>query len=645
MQTSSVYFVSHLSERVNLKPDQLDNNIPIHITRNAKKKLEGKCTRFGFIRPDSLVIVTRSVAYHKGCHFHGEMTVDIEAVADVCKPARGDRITCQVDNINRMGLRARAGDCHELQVYVVTQHHNNAVFFKDSNSLKINAVILIEVIGAKSKLNDDKIVVIGKLLKVYDSDDLLEDYDNKTVQIPSSADLVQCCTLDLEVTDKPPESKGYFGYLPHVLVMRQSLGKQQQEVKEIFAKMTDDKRQTSAEAISKRASKAFSYARSLTNDFELVSPNYSYDPHPKVVSPYKPISRAFFKLWEILSDFRILPERAEQEVVVTAHVAESPGSFVEAAVQWRKKGSSVDKNLDKHLVMSISKSTDEAPGVPEASKLEQLQSRTDGAVQLVSGGISEKGAIPKGYRKRQGDGTGDIFKLGNIRDFAADVLACGGADLVTGDLGFEFDGLEDVREQCMHFPIFCEIVAVAACQKTGGSCVIKIFDLFTKVSVKLLVFMTTLYDEVHVTKPYTSRSGNPEKYVVGKRFKGISHSQLQQLFKTFTAWSGIESCVGGRYLTNAKFVHDLTNVKLNQQILDSVAAYNTANVLQRQMRTITRTIDLLKKCSSKTLKQSDTCGLDIDHDAKQAIKRKQEELATVWLQKYMDIPDAATSSD
>ncbi len=643
------YHVVHFSERINLKPYQLSRDIDQQVSDRARQKLQGKCTQFGYIRPNSVIVISRTMGYQRSCHFNGEMTFDIELVADICKPLRGDQIYCEVQNINRMGLLAKAGDQKELHIYIVLQHHNNSVFFEDER-LKEACHILVEVVGSKSKLNDDKIIVIGKLIKIYD-ENALDDFPDKFVKIPVNVDQ---SAWELSAIPDIPDQKASLGHEAYISSIKSLLGKVQEDVKteilrEVQAchltrdetilngeeKSKDEKAINAATINAQKAwTRACNLARSMTNEFELVHPPFFYDRNPPVRA-YKPISRAFYKMWELLKDFELLPAAKSTKSpgrMVFAHLAESPGSFIEACLCYRqdikKKGSDnlsedeLQDVSDPVFVMSLKQATATAPDTPSGDMLDNLSKRYPN-VRLVTGG-KDSSNIPHGYKSRQGDGTGDLFKLGNILDFAADVQSIDGADLVTSDLGFSFDDVENNREQCMHFPIFAQICAILSCQKKGGHCILKVFDVFTKVTVKLIMAIGSFYRETYITKPFTSRTGNPEKYLVCKCFKGITKQELRTLYRVFEQWSSIELEVGARYNTNSTFVADLNNGKIPLDICEAILSFNMTHAAQRQVRTLSNIIFLLK---------------NYDHidDHILAAKERQAVSARSWFSRYMQL--------
>ena len=66
--------------------------------------------------------------------------------------------------------------------------------------------------------------------------------------------------------------------------------------------------------------------------------------------------------------------------------------------------------------------------------------------------------------------------------------------------------------------IAAEVFYAISMQTVGGTFVLKIFDMFTRVTIDLLHLLCMTYDDVIIFKPNTSRIANSEKYVVCKRF-------------------------------------------------------------------------------------------------------------------------------
>jgi hypothetical protein len=120
------------------------------------------------------------------------------------------------------------------------------------------------------------------------------------------------------------------------------------------------------------------------------------------------------------------------------------------------------------------------------------------------------------------DKTGNILSLSNlikINETYGNTM-----DFITADGGFDFSADFSNQEVSAIQLIYGQIVFALCMQKQGGSFVLKIFDCFMKSTVELMALLCSVYDNVYITKPNTSRSANSEKYIV---CKGFNHSSVQ----------------------------------------------------------------------------------------------------------------------
>lgn len=208
-------------------------------------------------------------------------------------------------------------------------------------------------------------------------------------------------------------------------------------------------------------------------------------------------SRAFYKLWEMLMIFDVLPKTGS---VVTAHLAEAPGSFVQATMFYREKffkKTSYDK--DEHYTISL-----DDVGIPAFKKdFKKAYSRV------------------KIYEQDGGDLT-DTKSINKFLKFSKK------ADFITADGGFEWIN-ENFQEQEAFRLVLGEIITALKTQKNGGTFIIKLFEIYTDVSIKMLSILSALYDKTFIFKPFTSRPSNSERYMVCKGFKGVDNTILTRL--------------------------------------------------------------------------------------------------------------------
>lgn len=140
-----------------LKPNQISKDLNNKILNILKKNVEGICIKEGYVKKDSINILKKSIGKIQCNQFKGNIYFDIIYSADICNPPEGSIIKCNVDNINKLGILSNK-DC--LSIIIAKQYHDNKSIFKN---IKLNQEIIIEVIGKKFIVNDNKISVIAKI--------------------------------------------------------------------------------------------------------------------------------------------------------------------------------------------------------------------------------------------------------------------------------------------------------------------------------------------------------------------------------------------------------------------------------------------------------------------------------------------------
>ena len=242
------------------------------------------------------------------------------------------------------------------------------------------------------------------------------------------------------------------------------------------------------------------------------------------------LNRAFLKLWEILFYFDLIPET---DNFVSSHLAEGPGSFIQATILFREMQAKLG------LIKSVSK--DDYYGVTLHSDHEHLLMHQE-FIKYFSKESKQRLHIMEtksinDLRDMYGGGNinnksmtnGDITKINTIRQFAGSKDIEGFAkpsDFITSDGGFDWKS-ENLQEQEAYRLIFGEVITALKLQKNGGSFVIKIFESFTKITIKIIELLRQVYETVYIVKPYTSRISNSEKYIVCKNFnKSIVSSSI-----------------------------------------------------------------------------------------------------------------------
>lgn len=159
---TNIYMRMLLQERVKLEPSFLHKQFREEVLRRLKLKVEGICSRHGFVRPDSIEVHKICTGKVELVGLNGNTEFDVVFYADVCNPMLGSIIKCRVSNINKFGILAEAENVIEA---IIAKNSINIQSDIDLDKVRIGDDILIEVVGKKYELNEKKISLIGRVVK------------------------------------------------------------------------------------------------------------------------------------------------------------------------------------------------------------------------------------------------------------------------------------------------------------------------------------------------------------------------------------------------------------------------------------------------------------------------------------------------
>jgi DNA-directed RNA polymerase subunit E'/Rpb7 len=161
----TIYSRCLLTRKIVLPMSTIGKNLKENIEMYIKNNFEGKCVVEGFIKPDSVKIITHS----SGIIERGNCILfEIVFECDVCFPVEGMIISCIAKNITKAGIRAESAEevPSPVVVFVAKDHHFNSIQFSE---VKEGDKINIRVIGQRFELNDKYVSIIGELIKEKES--------------------------------------------------------------------------------------------------------------------------------------------------------------------------------------------------------------------------------------------------------------------------------------------------------------------------------------------------------------------------------------------------------------------------------------------------------------------------------------------
>ena len=291
--------------------------------------------------------------------------------------------------------------------------------------------------------------------------------------------------------------------------------------------------------------------KKITNKYEFINTNCILDKKKlnHCVCNYKPISRSYFKMIEILYmfDFKF------PGTIQSFHLAEGPGGFIEALQKYRKN----DK--DTYIGMTLMQ---DHKDVPRWNKIQQF--------------MKHHPNISLEYGPKR---DGNLYYRHNLDHILAHHK--NKYDFITADGGFDYSLDFNKQEEHSINLIFCESLYALIMQKDNGSFVLKVFDIFHKATLEIMYLLCYFYGQVFVFKPHTSREANSERYIVCKFF------QRKQNYEAILS----KLCLGFKDLSKQN-LNRLFRFELNNFFMSKIQEIN-AIYGQQQVESILLTLNYI----------------------------------------------------
>jgi len=356
-------------------------------------------------------------------------------------------------------------------------------------------------------------------------------------------------------------------------------------------------------------SKLWDKSKRKVNPYELVNvlgTNILQTEKVKKCENYVPLSRAFFKLTEILLSIDLIPETYKGSSGVVANIAEGPGGFIEAIYKHRI----VCGIKDTHYAITLHSKNRNIPG------WSQLQRRKNHF-------LNNKNIVLK---------TGNLYNVRSVINYSK-LFKGKKAWLVTCDGGFDYSNDFNNQERNSRKIIYAEITTTLLIQERGGSMVCKMFDLFTYFSLQIIYLLTLFYKKVYIIKPVTSRPANSEKYIVACGFKGVEQKIVNSMLNELSHWDEIHNKKYENYIENSIYfplnaLNDdnikildglvIKDINLSDTFIDEIKEINLS-LTHNQKEYITKTLNYIKNYNKN----------NSAHD-----KLLQKKYSKLWFNKY-----------
>jgi DNA-directed RNA polymerase subunit E'/Rpb7 len=159
-----MYHTVFLDERVALTPSELNtvvtkNSIVETLTEKLRKKHEGRCNANGYVKPDSLSIIGRSMGIAENGRFTGNVLYDCKFKCDVMYPVGGAEMDATVIKVNKMGAYTHVDQA--IRILLPRDLHVGNVSF---DAIEEGRVVRVRVERSRFQVNDPYIMAVGILV-------------------------------------------------------------------------------------------------------------------------------------------------------------------------------------------------------------------------------------------------------------------------------------------------------------------------------------------------------------------------------------------------------------------------------------------------------------------------------------------------
>ena len=191
----SVYARNMISTKMHLKMSEIGDSTKLNLERKIVHKTEGKCIPEGFVRPDSVKIITYSSGVIK------MNVVEFQVVFEclICNPVEGQIVECTTKTITKAGIHAEIMTDNKfvpMKIFVARDHNYSNHMF---GTIKEGDNITVRIIGKRFELNDPYVVVIASLI---DNNDRLRQRQPQSKFIKPRIRVLEDATLNVEDADE-----------------------------------------------------------------------------------------------------------------------------------------------------------------------------------------------------------------------------------------------------------------------------------------------------------------------------------------------------------------------------------------------------------------------------------------------------------
>ena len=146
-----------------------------------------------------------------------------------------------------------------------------------------------------------------------------------------------------------------------------------------------------------------------------------------------------------------------------------------------------------------------------------------------------------------------------------DIIICNDSLNLSDSLNYSY------KETLNYHKIIGQIFYGISNLKNTGKLIVRIDDMFTEITVKLLDILNNLFETVHIYKPYTVRNIYSEKYIIAYKFDRNKYENTKFITKSIKLIKHLFDIPSNKYINNIYTQYKISDTSL----FNYIAVINT----------------------------------------------------------------------
>jgi 23S rRNA U2552 (ribose-2'-O)-methylase RlmE/FtsJ len=314
--------------------------------------------------------------------------------------------------------------------------------------------------------------------------------------------------------------------------------------------------------------------KKIGNPYELIYTTYHRKKKNDSISKYIPLSRSYFKMWEIYNNYPVLQNFPLNTKFHFAHLAEGPGGFMEASynyIQYLRNNQSKINDIYEGITLKPHNEY-----VPDWNKIKKI--------------FGKETNINVNY--------GNLYIYEDVLNYVKK-FENNKAHIVTADGGFDYSTDFNGQELNSCQIIYSEVAVALKILIEKGTFICKVFDLFSVSMIRILDILQRNFEYMYIYKPESSRPANSEKYIICMNFLNkISEENKDELLYIIKEWNYMIETKDEGFKKN-HFI-DILNIKSTSKLIHELNIYNKT-YLNYQKNSLNKILEIAKNNPSSII--------------------------------------------